>query len=253
MADSNLTLAADQSPSEMTGANAAGESRTLSLLGAAQPFQVLPKAVLETIAEIADVRSYVAGETIAAVGQFDASEFFLVLSGDLKARRIEPTSGAMVVESHEQGSLYGLAEALADGPIADMELVSLTAEGDVDVLAIDAEGFRLIVSQRPTLTRSLMLYFANLVAGGALRAISAEASPEQRVYAALLEHVELAGPAGPWRVEKMPKHRELADRAGVDESFAAQAIAKIIHDGVVRRNYPGLIVEDIEKLKAVAA
>ncbi len=228
-------------------------ARIIGRLKEAAPFQELPETVLTTIAEISDIRTYADNETIAAMGQFDASEFFLVLAGALKACRVDPESGAMVFEEKPGDSLFGLAEALTGDAQTGVDSISLTAQTDTEILAIDAETFRQIVAQRPTLTRNLMLYFANLVASGALRAVSAEASPEQRVYSALLEFVELAGPAGPWQVEKMPKHRELAERAGVDESLAAQAIATIIQDGVARRNYPGLIVDDIDRLKTLAA
>ena len=58
--------------------------------------------------------------------------------------------------------------------------------------------------------------------------------------------------SGAWRIEKMPKHREVAQLAGVDEADAASAIAYVIQEGVARRDYPGLIIDDIARLNHLA-
>ena len=50
----------------------------------------------------------------------------------------------------------------------------------------------------------------------------------------------------------MPKHRELAERAGVEEAEAASAVAALIQDGVARRDYPALVINDIRRLSDLA-
>jgi hypothetical protein len=51
----------------------------------------------------------------------------------------------------------------------------------------------------------------------------------------------------------MPKHRELAERAGADEAAAASAVAQLIQQGVARREYPGLVIADMAGLARLAS
>ncbi len=50
----------------------------------------------------------------------------------------------------------------------------------------------------------------------------------------------------------MPKHRELADEAGVEEALTAGAVASLIQQGVARRDYPGLVINDMARLNELA-
>ena len=59
--------------------------------------------------------------------------------------------------------------------------------------------------------------------------------------------------SGGFCIKRMPKHRELADEAGVEESFAANAVATLIQEGVARREYPGLLIDDMSRLNQLAS
>jgi hypothetical protein len=98
-----------------------------------------------------------------------------------------------------------------------------------------------------------MHYFARAIAAGSSRAPQADASPERRVFAALMRYIERDAVKGDWRIPKMPKHRELAEASGVDEAAAAAAIAHLIQEGVARREYPGLVIEDMTRFGRFAA
>lgn len=232
---------ADAEKIEMTAAAA---------VAAAAPFRELPAQVIDALAEAASFRRYAAGETIFAMGQFDGSEFLLVHSGRIKASRADERTGAMIFEDVPSGELYGLAIAATGDDARQSAGVSLTAERDSEIVAIDAAAFREIAAQRPSLTRSLMLHFARALLGETRG--EEETSPERRVYSALVALIERNAVTAEWRIEKMPKHRELADRADVDEADAASAVAKLIQTGVARRNYPGLIIDDIAQLNRLA-
>ena len=90
--------------------------------------------------------------------------------------------------------------------------------------------------------------FAASLSKAGFQAPPQESSPERRIFAALLEYVERDAVNGDWRISRMPKHRELAEKAGVDEAATAGAIAQLIQDGVARRDYPGLVIEDMAQL-----
>lgn len=219
-------------------------------------FAGLPAPVLKAIADASEMKTYQAGESIFSFGQFDGSELFFVAAGRLKAAYAGSAgeAHAMLIEEIDEGAFFNLAESVAfeDNPRA--ESVTLTAETDCEVVAIDAAQFRALAAQKPSLTRALLLFFAQaLTRSGAAAATPQEASPERRVFAALLSYVVRDAATGSWRVPRMPKHRELAERAGADEAAAAAAVAQLIQDGVARRDYPGLVIEDMSHLNRLAS
>lgn len=219
-------------------------------LRSAAPFTGLADEAIASIAESASVRHYEAGETILAMGQFDGSEFLIVRTGRLKAARMEAGVSSMLIENVRAGEFFGLAEAMLGGDQHMQSGVTISAEAASEIVAIDAESFRRIAAQRPSLTRALMLHFARKLLGDSR--VDDGDSPERRVLAALSSLVERDAASAEWRIARMPKHRELADRAGVDETEAATAVAKLIQSGVARRNYPGLVIDDIAGLNRLA-
>ncbi len=227
-------------------------SPVASAIAAADPFHDLPDQVISALAEAASLRTYAAGETIFAMGQYDGTEFLIVRTGKIKTSYADPKTGAMLFEETPTGEILGLAIAATGGDASRAGGMSLTAERESEIVAVDAQAFREIVAQRPSLTRNLMLYFARRLSGET-NAGAEETSPERRVYAALAGYVERDAVNAEWRISRMPKHRELADRADVDEAEAANAVAKLIQSGVARRNYPGLVIDDIAQLNRLAS
>lgn len=220
-------------------------------IAAAAPFADLPEQVVNALCSAAQMRAYAAGETVLAMGQFDGSEFMIVRSGKIKVSHADARSGAMLFEELGAGEIYGLAFAVVGADAAQLAGISLAAERDSTVVAVDAETLRELARERPSLTRSLMLYFARRLSGDQ-RSAAEESSPERRVYATLASYIERDTVTAEWRIPRMPKHRELADRADVDEAAAASAVARLIQSGVARRNYPGLIIDDIAQLNRLA-
>jgi CRP-like cAMP-binding protein len=226
------------------------DASVAAAIAAAEPFRDLPDQVIEALAASASHRAYAAGETVLAMGQYDGSEFMLVQSGKIRATFADPASGAMHFEDAAVGEIFGLEIAVAGGEGSRAATISLTAERDADILAIDAELLRELAKDRPSLTRNLMLYFARRLSGAV--AETQETSPERRVYAALASYVERDAATAEWKIARMPKHRDLAESADVDESEAANAVAKLIQSGVARRDYPGLVIDDIAQLNRLA-
>jgi len=216
----------------------------------APPFRDLPDQVISSLAEASNLRSYSAGETVFAMGQFDGSEFLIVRSGKLQAAHADQKNGSMLIEHVLEGDVFGLAFAVIGEEMRAPAGVSLAAESECEIVAIDASALRLIVAQRPTLTRNMMLYFARKSLGA--ERLSEEGSPERRVFAVLSAIAERDAVTSEWQISRMPKHRELADQASVEEADAANAVAKLIQTGIARRNYPGLIIDDMAQLGRLA-
>ncbi len=221
-------------------------------LAALPLFHDLSGKILSAIRENVDVRRYEAGQTVYTLGQFDGSEFFAVIAGHMKVSIIEPETGAMLIEEIGEGAIFAMELAFGSAASDSFQQVSVTADDDLVVLAIEAEPFFLLASQRPSLMRNIAAHFASELAVRRFRNMTAEAAPEQRVLSVLLQYVERDAISGHWRVPLMPKHRALAEEAGVEEAVSAAAVAMLIQEGVARRDYPGLIIDDMSRFNELA-
>ncbi|HXI87182.1 MAG TPA: cyclic nucleotide-binding domain-containing protein [Parvularculaceae bacterium] len=222
-------------------------------LAAAAPFKGLPAQVLKQIGDIAEMRRYLAGETVYAPGQFDGEEYFLVESGLLKAAYADDATGAMRVDQVGPGEFLGLVEAIAPDAGGVASRMTVSVEEDSSLIAFDARAFNALASKRPSLARNLMVYFAGALARAPFESAPDESSPQRLVFAALMEYIVRDAVSGLWRIPHMPKHRELAEKAGVEEHAAAEAVARLIRESVARRDYPGLVIDDMAQLTRLSS
>ncbi len=216
-------------------------------------FKDLPEAVTAAIKKNAHHRYYDPGHTVFTNGQFDASEFFVILSGKFRLSLVEPISGAVMIEEFAEGSIFGLELSVSDEEYDFCEHLSATAEGKLEVLAIDSAMFKKLASNRPSLMRNIATYIAAELSSVRFDPARSEAAPHQRVYAALLDFVERDAASGQWRIQQMPKHRQLADKANVEEVVTADAVANLIQEGIAQREYPGMIINDMSRLNELAS
>jgi CRP-like cAMP-binding protein len=222
-------------------------------LAASPLFEDLPRPVLKAICETAERRRYAAGETVYSPGQYEGGEFLLVSEGRLKATFADSGASAMLIEEIGPGNFFCLAVEMSGDSDQPTEGLTLAVETDSEIIAFNTEAFRAVASRRPLLMRNLMLHFAREIRRAGSQPAAAELSAERRVFAALLGYVERDAVSGEWRVARMPKHRELGEKAGADEAATANAIARLIQDGIARREYPGLVIDDISGLNRLAS
>ena len=74
------------------------------------------------------------------------------------------------------------------------------------------------------------------------------AGPERRIYQHLLSLVRRED--GRFVINAMPRHAALAEKCGCTDREAAEAIAVLIDNDVARREYPGLVIDDMPALRA---
>lgn len=228
------------------------ESDVVEVLSRISPFHGLPTAVLSLVCDQSERRRYDAGETVFSMGQYDGAEFVVVLSGGLRVSVADVAAGGMMIEDVLPHGVFGLEIAISEPDPTLFQSISVTAEADTDLIVIDAAEFKTLAVGRPSLMRNIAGYLAEHLISKRFGAMSTQIAEEQRIYAALIECVERDALSGAWRIEKMPKHRELAERAKVEEAIAASAVASLIQDGIAQRDYPGLIINDISRLNTLA-
>jgi len=230
----------------------ADDSDLVENLSGISPFQDLPESILQLVADLCVRRSYDAGQTVFSLGQYDGADFLAVLSGAVRVSVTHSDSGAISIEDIGKGGVVGLEIALTGAEQPVFQNVAVTAEEDSTIVLIDAAAFKSLAAGRPSLMRNVALYLSHRLVAQRFQVQAPQTSPEQRVYDVLLQFVRQDAETGAWRIEKMPKHRELADRAGVDDAEAAEAVATLIQLGVAQRDYPGLLIKDIARLNQLA-
>ena len=229
------------------GITAPEELQPSVIVAKTPPFAGLADPIIQAICEGAELRDYPKGQTVYSTGQYDGGDFFVVAKGQLQLSLIDSETGDVLVEEFKENSLVGL-DLTFNGEENEMfQRLSMTASENLVLISLDSEVFRALAAQRPSLMRNLAIHFSGELAARRFTTVAAEAAPEQRVYIELIKFVERDGVNGGWRIEKMPKHRELADCAGVEEHVAASAVARLIQDDIARRDYPGLQVVDMDK------
>lgn len=215
-------------------------------------FEGLSDTISQKLCELAEPRFFRAGQTVFSHGQYDGREFLVIISGWLRSAVMDASAANMIIEDYKDGDIFALEFAFADEAAQAMQFVSASAEDNLHALSFDSEAFIDLALHRPTLMRSVTQYLARSLSAQRLRAEQMEATPERRIYAALVEIAERSSGAE-WRIRQMPKHRELAEIAGVQDAEAASAVAALIQQGVARREYPGLIISDYSRLAALAS
>lgn len=223
------------------------EMSPCSVIANTPPFTGLADPIIEAVCDGADLREYPEGQTVYSTGQYDGADFFVVAKGRLQLSLIDSETGQILVEEFGENALVGL-DLTFNGEENEMfQRLSMTASEELTLISLDAEAFRVLAGQRPSLMRNLAIHFSGELAARRFTTVAADAAPEQRVYAELMKFVKRDAINGGWRIEKMPKHRQLADLADVEENVAASAVASLIQDEIARRDYPGLMIVDIAR------
>jgi CRP/FNR family transcriptional regulator, cyclic AMP receptor protein len=195
--------------------------------------------VIENLAKTSFLRRVYAGETLFTIGQYDANEVIGIVKGEAQLTIISEESGQMMLSKLSTGSVLGLDFVLAKDEEAASR-IGLVAVTDATLVYIDSAAIAETVSRKPAFARILLEAVARKLVAWSAGALG-DVMPEKRVYRLLLE-LATCNAKGQWHIEIMPKHRELAERAGVSENEAADAVAELIRIGIVRRQYPGLVI-----------
>src|SRR4051794_16071183 len=96
-----------------------------------QMFPTLEPSEIERVRRFGAVRSYAAGETLAAVGKVSPG-FTIVLSGHVEIFQIDQSDRRTLIVMHGPGSFMGELAQLANKP----SLVEAIAKGPVEALII---------------------------------------------------------------------------------------------------------------------
>ena len=227
--------------------------RVAGILSRADYFCDLPEKVLLEFAEEAEERQFSAGETVFTMTQYDGSELYCVVSGTAKLTTMAVEADALSVDDLVPGDVFGLEYVLGEFDEHACQ-AGLCADTDLTLIIIDSDRLRELVKRKPVVARAFLASFARQLVAARTVQGGEDSDPHKRICRSLFDLLERDETHTPsqWRVPVMPKHRELGEIAGASEIDAAEAVARLISDGVAKRDYPGLVITDYASFHSMA-
>ena len=216
----------------------------------AEVFSALTESQRREISDKFERRQCQAGETVYASGDFDGKEAVIVVKGVLSAHYFDATLGEVVAREVSAGGVFGLDHCFAT-ETEQADRICLMCVADAELAVIASEDLRDLAFAMPIFARAVISHFADRILFDAEESV---VGPEGRVVGELMNlfEADLSTPGG-WRITKMPKHRAIAEKAGVEDAAVAAVVAKLIQDGLVAREYPGLVVLDYDGVRRRAS
>ena len=199
----------------------------------------LPTRARERIAALARPIELSAGETSGALAE--AGLILFIESGALRVST--STGGKIAFQDYRTGGAAGLIEAVSGAPSEPRAVLALET---ASALALPAAPLLAAIASSAPAAFALAQRLAKDV-----NTREASDDPLQRIFRDLLRAAHPLGEVR-WTVDPLPRHRDIAERAGVAEEAAASAIAHLVRLGVARRRYPALDIEDRDALKVLA-
>ena len=199
----------------------------------------LPARARERLVALARSVELAAGETSDALAEGGVVLF--VMSGALRVSA--SAGGTIAFQDYMTGAVAGLAEAVSGAPSGPRAVLALEA---TLALVLPVAPLLAAISSSAAAAFALAQRFAKEI-----NTRGPSDDPLQRIFRDLLRAARPLGETG-WTVDPLPRHRDIAERAGVAEEAAASAIAHLVRLGVARRRYPALDIEDRAALKALA-
>lgn len=216
------------------------------LLGQLPFFAELPATVRQDLSASADLVSYCAGDTILVCGQDDGATLVGVIDGEVQRTRGAPAAGDISVDVLPSGSVLGLS-CLAHRDNRYDPTLALTAVTDAQLLMIDRDAVIQQLDRVPTYLWVLVAALADEL-GLMERENDVGVGASRRIYRHLATLIQMRD--GKPVIDPMPRHKALAEAAGVTEQNAARAIAILLRERIISRQFPVAIVEDPDRLRA---
>ncbi len=210
-------------------------------------FSSLPETALAALCQKVRARHYALGETIIDYGSTD-SEVFLLLEGQLLAKRFSATGQEFGYRRLPQFSYFGELAALDGSPRS----VSIIAASDARVGCIAGRDFRAMLDEWPLLAQVLLVDLARRVRELSDRLFEVSTvSVGGRVAAEVIRLALAAGVIGDGGVvPHMPTHAELAALVGGQRETVTRALNRLVEAGIVVRQGRSLTIRNFEALLA---
>jgi CRP-like cAMP-binding protein len=173
---------------------------------------------------------------------------YLIRVGIVRLFHREPNGRESIVERLEPGHLFGVTALLG----TDAGGLLAQAETEVDLCLVDGRRFLEVLSRFPAAALELALRLGLRVREGEemLGRMSATGA-RARLAGALQRLANDASdtqPGGGLRLRGVPKHSDLAVEIGASRETVTRMLARLEHDGYIRRFGRQIVVPDVGRL-----
>jgi CRP-like cAMP-binding protein len=173
---------------------------------------------------------------------------FVARSGVVRLFHGDGSQHGTTVERLPPGRLFGVTQLLGRPPHA----LFAEAETDADVCQVEEERFVPLLARWPRALLDLALRLGVRVLEGdrQLGRLSSTGA-RARLAGALRELAQQATeihPGGGLRLRGVPRHADLADQIGASRETVTRMLARLEHDGYIRRYGRQIVVPDLRRL-----
>jgi CRP-like cAMP-binding protein len=172
----------------------------------------------------------------------------LTRAGTVRLFHAESDGRQTTVERLYSGHLFGVTGLLtpdAGGLLAQ-------AETDVELCSVDGQRFLEVMSRWPLVLLELALRLGVRVREGEELLGSMTATGARARLAAALHRLAKNGsetqPGGGLRLRGVPRHSQLAVEIGATRETVTRMLARLEHDGYIRRFGRQIVIPDVERL-----
>jgi CRP/FNR family transcriptional regulator len=210
-------------------------------------FRHLSPRDADSLAHAMTVRRYAPGQPI--VDQDTQPEIVYVLrSGTVRLFHREADGRETTVERLEPGHVFGVTALLT----TDAGGLQAQASSDAEVCVIDGRRFLYVVSKWPAAVLELALRLGVRVRESDEAVARMTATGARARLASVLHRLALNGnetqPGGGVRLRGVPRHAELAVEIGATRETVTRMLARLEHDGYIRRFGRQIVVPDVDRL-----
>lgn len=201
----------------------------------------LPMAAQEAFGTLARSRRFANGQLIYQQGDV-ARTMLRVVAGQVRLSLLRRDGRELVFVDFQPGDCFGVSSLIDGRPLPH----TATAVGEVQLQVIDAPSFAILRAEHPTFDGELlrlvcfqMRKLSDFLAGAALEDIS------QQMARRLLD---LARRDGEGRLVVRSSQAELARMFGAARQTINRLLGSFEADGLIRRAYGAVIIEDVTGL-----
>ena len=213
-------------------------------------FAGVPPRELETLAAVAQERTYRAREYVFTEGE-PAAWYCVVRTGHVKILRTSRDGKDVVLELLGPGEPFGGVAVIERRPYP----ASAQATEPSTVLKIPQEPIVALAERYPSIIREMALMIGRRLRAAHDSMTSLAVDPvEARLAATLLRLAEREG-TREGRAIRLPFHltrQSLADMTGTTVETAIRIVSRWLRDGLVREEGTHLVLRDVEALRAIA-
>jgi CRP/FNR family transcriptional regulator, cyclic AMP receptor protein len=226
--------------------------QTRELLSKIWLFSELGEAEIGLLAQIAQKRRYEPRKVVVRQGDLD-TDLYAVLRGHLKVSACDRHGNEILMNLMQPSEVFGEI-ALLDGQVRS---ATVTALDQCELLVIRGADFQLLMRRSPSIAVTLLTVLVRR-----LRSLTDQAQDtafldvKSRLAKRLVDLADRYGtPLGPRQVALRVRlsQQELGDMVQATRESVNKCLREWAREGIIQRNGKQLVIEDRQRLCALAA